>query len=42
MEFKSFLLDLKEWFQQGFVRTKEDVTFKLRVGYRLESSSESQ
>lgn len=40
IEFKSFLSDLKQQCESGFVRTAGEVTFRFRVGYRLEDQTE--
>lgn len=40
MFFRGFINEFKESMQKGYVATKE-ITFKLRIGYRLEKEHKS-
>ena len=42
IEIKAFIEELNERLKEGFVRSMEDVSFRFRIGYRLQEGREDK
>ena len=42
IEIKAFIEELNERLKEGFVRSMEDVSFRFRIGYRLQEDREDK